>query len=173
VSKNFNRFPRQLSEEVARRMGAKWLAILDTQWGDPGQARRWFPINPDNHSGRRLYSLTQSKYPQVWVTNSCREAFGAAHFHGVPDRDWLIGNLNTLSPSQKKLPLLICGQVAQKVFDEIDVSDEYWHLGPIVRMLHPAARVWSRELIEHTQRELKEIANGRSGNHDRRIELGR
>ncbi len=124
---------------------ASFLVVLDTMWGHTTKdAERWFPINPDNHSGRRLYRLTGCRFPHVWVTNACPQQTNHATKHGKPSPTWLWGSLWMLDGRAKDLPLLVCGKVAQETF-RLVVG--HGHRGPVIRLKHPAARTWSEHDI--------------------------
>jgi hypothetical protein len=124
----------------------KFLAVLDTMWGDHDQAPSWFPINPMNLTGKRLYRLTKSKFPEVWVTNACRECVSHADKHGKPDTEWLLNNLNMIPNTLIKTPLLICGGTAQKTYAKI-VDPVIYHKRLEVFMPHPAYRKWTNEKL--------------------------
>ena len=125
---------------------AKALVVLDTMWGDVGKAPRWFAINPANHSGRRLYKLLRLRFGEVWVTNACRERVGRANVHGVPDAQWLLTTLCSLTPEQQCLPLFVCGKVAQSTFAKL--RKHYTHDGGVYYMMHPASRLWTKYLLK-------------------------
>lgn len=134
-----------------KRFGCKFLVILDTMWGHCSKkADQWFPINDRNFSGNRLYKLTGSRFPEVWVTNACRMMTTHATLHGDPSIEWLNNNLEMLPAYAKKLPLLVCGKVAKKVFKQVT----YEHQGPILKIMHPAARTWTKRKIKLTQNKI-------------------
>lgn len=136
----------------------EWLVILDTMWGTrPGKAINWFPINPENHSGKRLFQLTQCQNPLgIWVTNACPQCTDHATKHGKPDPVWLYGNLMTLSEFLRKRPLLVCGGVAQKTLKAI-TDPVYHHKGVVLELAHPAARNWTGEKLLKTKRILEGV----------------
>ena len=125
--------------------------VLETMWGTPGSAPGWFRINPQNHSGKRLFTLLGA--PEVvWVTNCCREQVGHATHHGVPDVDWLIKNLKRVEFDR----LLLCGKVAQETFARIGLDTASVLRGATVfRLPHPAARNWTKQLIQEWKEKLK------------------
>ncbi|KKL93991.1 hypothetical protein LCGC14_1869190 [marine sediment metagenome] len=93
------------------------VAILETMWDWRGQtsgagygeAPRYFRINPQNHSGRRLYKLIGPD-AKMLVTNACRELGKSAKDHGKPDPDWLRDNLQRLDNKMGGFDtLLVCG----------------------------------------------------------------
>jgi hypothetical protein len=108
--------------EGARMM--RVVAILDTMWdwrgqtsgAGYGQAPPFFRINPDNHSGKRLYKLV-GENAQLLVTNSCKELATHSRQHGTPDPEWLAKNLAEIELNRDdSVPmdlLLICGSVAK------------------------------------------------------------
>jgi hypothetical protein len=119
------------------------VALLDSFWGDtPGQAPRFFRINPRNLSGRRLYRIAGPH--RLIVTDSCREVQCSANHHGKPDPEWTRENLERLNALGFDL-LLICGKVA---------ADTYQAAGcnypAVLYMDHPAARRWSNQKLEET-----------------------
>jgi len=116
------------------------------------EAVRYFKINPQNHSGKRLYKLI-GPGAKLLVTNACRELVNHANKHGTPDPVWLHENLNTIL---EKFPIdliLVCGKVAQKTYADIG----YNFTPPVINIMHPAARTWSKKLIEETQQEISRI----------------
>ncbi|MFA5376299.1 MAG: hypothetical protein WC455_11195 [Dehalococcoidia bacterium] len=110
---------------------ARCVAVLDTFWGYEGKAPGMFRINPDNHSGRRLYWLLG--HEDLWCTNACKEAVGNARGHGAPNPEWLSGNLQRVTCDL----LLVCGTVAKQTLIRCA------HQPPCRRLYipHPAARV--------------------------------
>ena len=123
----------------------KCLAILETMWGGSGNAPGLFRINPDNHTGRRLYFFLG--HHDLWVTNACKELVGNARIHGTPDPEWLAKNLQRITYDL----LLVCGSVAHKTFEECgyvpDCRIEY--------IPHPAWRGWTKVGLELTRRKLQ------------------
>ena len=133
------------------------IAILETMWDWRGmtseagyrQAPRFFRINPQNHSGRRLYKLI-GPHVRLLVTNACKELGGSADDHGVADPVWLRINLEELERHGFDL-LLVCGKVAQGAFKESGYQ-------PRVKTLeipHPAARVWTKSYIAKITRRIQ------------------
>lgn len=133
-------------------MATKFVAILESMWDWRGmtsgagyqkeEAPRSFRINPDNHSGRRLYKLCGSR-ANLRVTNACRELQRSPNDHGTPDSAWLKENLKLLEPFDV---LLVCGNVAQQTYDVCG----YTALR-VLKVPHPAARMWTREMIADAQ----------------------
>lgn len=137
---------------------AKFLVVLDTMWGvSPGRAPAWFIINPWNHSGRRLYKLTEARVGELWVTNACPLRTDHAKRHGMPNPEWLHHNLWNMPLHCRRLPLLVCGKVAEQTYRE----SGYKHLGTVMFMAHPAARNWTRLRLLKAQRIIKKHAGGR------------
>jgi hypothetical protein len=124
------------------------VAILDTMWGsEPGQAPPYFKINPDNHSGRRLYNLVGDAF--LLVTNSCRELVTSAKDHGKPDPAWLAENLAWMHEQRKIDVLLVCGKVAQSTYAKCETVPQ---AARVINVPHPAARfVWTAELMAKTR----------------------
>lgn len=133
---------------------ARFIAILDTMWGVGGRAPKYFFINPNNASGRRLYKLTQACSIDLIVLNSCREQTSHADAHGTPDSEWLLSALRAVPSPYRSGILLVCGKVAQKTFDQI--ADQ-WR-GRVLKMPHPAARTWTKEQIADMQRRIAKLA---------------
>ena len=132
------------------------LAVLETMWGNsPGQASRFFKINPKNFSGRRLYSLI-GPGNNLLVTNACRELVTSAKHHGKPDPQWLFENLNRLHQRILFDVVLVCGKVAQSTFKQCGFR--YPSHVRIIEIPHPAARaVWNKEYIETVKAQIKGI----------------
>ena len=120
------------------------VAVLDTMWGTtPGKAVRFFRIDPENHSGRRLYQLVGAG-ANLRVTNVCKYMTDHATKHGKPDAFWLLEeNLRKLEPIDV---ILVCGKVASKTYE----SCGYVELTTtqVFRIPHPAARNWTKALIK-------------------------
>jgi len=140
---------------------ANVVALLESMWGwrgysSAGDVIRYFRINPDNFSGRRLYSLIGPQH-SLLVTNSCRECQRSANDHGTPDPAWVADNLRFLA-SEKMDLLLVCGKVAKETYERCGFQFER-----VLFMDHPAARRWTaegmttmRELIEARLKEVQE-----------------
>jgi hypothetical protein len=128
------------------------VAILDTMWGsEPGEAPPYFKINPNNHSGRRLYSLLGDGF-SLLVTDSCRELVTSASQHGKPDPAWLLANLTRMESNRHIDVLLVCGKVAQKTYAGSDFDPGS---SRVIEMPHPAARfIWTDELIARLRGEI-------------------
>jgi hypothetical protein len=127
----------------------KVVAVLDSMWdwramtSNAGhrEAPRFFRINPENFSGRRLYRIV-GKDVNLFVTNSCRELCRSASQHGTPDPEWLRENLDILAPFDV---LLVCGKVAQATYAKSGCT-----FPQKIELLHPAARMWTVELLDAT-----------------------
>lgn len=133
------------------------LVVLETMWGTHGSAPRWFPINPDNHSGKRLYRMTGMEDWHVWVTNACPQQTGHATQHGKPSPRWLHESLIRLPRHISPwTPLLVCGKVAQATYDEV-CENGYEHLGKVLRLRHPAARTWTTEQMQAVRRTITRL----------------
>ena len=137
----------------------KIIAVLDSMWdwrqqtsqAGYGQAPRAFKINPQNHSGKRLYRLV-GKDANLLVTNACKELVSAAHIHGTPDPEWLRSNLEHLMPFNL---LLVCGKVAQATYAKSGFQFECK-----LDIMHPAARTWSQAKIMAVAEEVKILLAG-------------
>lgn len=124
----------------------KVVAVLDTMWGWCGlekERTRHFRINPNNHSGRRLYWFLG--HHDLLVTNACPELVSSAKGRGKPDRYWLRENLAELWPFDM---LLVCGKVAQQTYEQRSAP----HPCRIIEMPHPAARTWDRQSLDFARR---------------------
>lgn len=113
------------------------------------RAPRWFTINPHNHSGRRLYRLVGTG-AELLVTNACPQLQHGPNDHGTPDPIWLAQNLRMLIPFNM---LLVCGKVAQDTYDKTDFQPA--KRIPVIRIPHPAARMWTRSMLDSTEAEIK------------------
>lgn len=151
---------------------AKVVALLESMWGwggynDPGaEAPHFFRINPDNHSGRRLYSLVGSH--ELVVTNCCRIVQETANDHGKPDLEWVRQNLQMASREMNLL--LVCGRIAKDSFERVasipsGITDGIAYIsgngtGEVFHWYaidHPAARRWSHAKIEQTQAHIERL----------------
>ena len=134
----------------------KVVAILESMWdwrqmtSDAGyrEAPRYFRINPENFSGKRLYRIV-GKDAELFVTNSCRELCISASHHGTPDPNWLRENLKILAPFDV---LLICGKVAQKTYIESG-----YRFSRKIEMPHPAARMWTNAMLDATTAKVRSM----------------
>lgn len=124
----------------------KIVALLESMWAWGGynepdeEAPRFYRINPNNFSGRRLYRICGDA--NIVVTNSCRFVQKSANHHGKPDPEWVRENLLQAHADGCNL-FLICGKIAQQTFEDIHLS----YL-PHIYMDHPAARRWSNEKLD-------------------------
>lgn len=117
------------------------------------EAPRYFRINSENHTGKRLYKLIGPDN-ELLVTNCCKELGTSANSHGKPDVEWLSTNLWLLSDWFDLL--LICGNVASKTYEQTGLKHER-----VITMLHPAARTWTKELIERMSIEIQHASEAR------------
>ena len=159
------------------------VAVLETMWdwrsqtSEAGynQAPRYFRINPQNFSGRRLYKLIGSE-SKLLVTNACRELVTGPEHHGKPDPQWLAENLSILDGQLERLPqhvrenevsplireglkfpaiqvLLVCGRIAQWTYRNCGFEPQE---ARVVEIPHPAARtVWTRDYIDKTIKSIQ------------------
>jgi hypothetical protein len=131
------------------------IALLESMWGwggynDAGEeAPRFFRINPDNFSGRRLYRMVGPSV-NLLVTNSCRIVQPSAKNHGTPDPAWVAANLKSAEPFDL---LLVCGKVAQETYDAAGL--QYLN---VIRMDHPAARRWSNAKLDAVTAQISAMA---------------
>lgn len=125
------------------------LVVLETMWGRAGKAPGLFHINPQNHSGRRLYWLLS--HSDFFVTNACRNQVNNAREHDKPDPVWLATNLQRC----KYDLLLVCGKVAQATYARCG----YVPNCRVLQIPHPAARTWTKATLEETRRLIEEGAH--------------
>jgi hypothetical protein len=124
----------------------KIVALLESMWGwrgynEPGEeAPRFFRINPDNFSGRRLYRLCGDAV--LVVTNSCRTVQQSANHHGTPDPEWVKQNLEKADADGCDL-FLICGKIARETYERTGLQ-----YSNVIFMDHPAARRWTNEKLD-------------------------
>lgn len=140
------------------------VAILETMWdwrgmtsgAGYGEAPRYFRINPQNFSGRRLYKLIGAD-AKLLVTNACRELVRSAKQHGTPDPAWLADNLRTLDGDRVDI-LLVCGKVARQTFAACGYKPR---AATVLEIPHPAARrVWTREFIDNVAARIQAAMPG-------------
>jgi len=129
------------------------IVVLDTMWGSRGRAPVFFRINPNNHSGKRLYKLIG--HEDFWVTNCCREQTTHARLHGTPDPSWLKQNLLRITPEV----ILLCGRVAQETWNRLGLDiATVKRESTVYRLPHPAARNWTKESLQlWTERLAKHV----------------
>jgi hypothetical protein len=128
----------------------KALVVLETMWGgNGGRAPRFFRINPNNFSGRRLYKLLG--HDDFYVTNACPQYVENANRHGTPNPEWLATSLQRLTYDL----LLLCGRIAQETYDQCGYTPKC----VILRMPHPAARMWTKQMLQEWQERLKKYAS--------------
>lgn len=138
---------------------ASVVALLESMWGWRGynqageESPRYYRINPNNFSGRRLYRIVGKEH-SLLVTNSCRMVQCSANHHGTPDPAWVLENLKFLRSEGMSL-LLVCGKVAQATFESAMTTSERT-LFPHIYMDHPAARRWSNETLDAMTQRVKE-----------------
>jgi hypothetical protein len=124
----------------------KIVALLESMWGwrgynDPGEeAPRFFRINHDNFSGRRLYRLCGDA--NLVVTNSCRIVQQSANHHGTPDPEYVKENLTRAQGDGCDL-FLICGKIAQDTYAKTGLDYDN-----VIFMDHPAARRWTTAQLD-------------------------
>ena len=147
-------------------MTKRAVAVLDVMW-DPSnagrKAPRHFKINPQNHTGRRLYKWLGDKY-ELLVTNACSQIVANANGRGRPDSCWLAENLQRLQPIDL---LLVCGETAFNTFDDTGINTGYSER--VLVLPHPAFRGWSKQgidlvhsLIQHGSSSARvALSNGR------------
>lgn len=128
----------------------KVIALLDSMWNwqgfSGGEPVRFFTINPNNVSGKRLYRLVGENV-ELLVTNSCREIGSHANAHGKPDANWVAENLRLLEPFDL---LLVCGLVAKQTY----LSKVFAYQNVLI-VDHPAARRWSHVTLEQTAQAIQ------------------
>lgn len=139
----------------------KVVAVLDTMWDWRGltttagyrQAPRFFQINPNNFTGRRLYQLIGSN-SKLLVTDACPELVSSPKEHGTPNTKWLRDNLVQLHSLMHGIDvILVCGRVAQKTFQQIHLE---FTRTEVIEIPHPAARtVWTKAYIEQIHNQIR------------------
>jgi hypothetical protein len=132
---------------------ANIVALLESMWGwrgctDAGDEVAYFRINPDNHSGGRLYRMVGDH--NLLVTNSCRQCQATANDHGTPDPAWVRANLTFLA-SEKMDLLLVCGKVAGETYERSG-----FQFPKVIFMDHPAARRWSNAKMAAVAKQIIE-----------------
>lgn len=136
------------------------VAVLEVMWdweeqtsraGYTQRAPKWFKINPRNKTGSVLYHLVEPRYGLL-VTNACPQVVSHPSQHGTPDTEWLRTNLQQLVSYGWVGCLLVCGKVANKTFDECGFDREC----RVVRIPHPAARMWKRRDLEWVRQVIQE-----------------
>jgi hypothetical protein len=130
------------------------VALLESMWGwrgysAEGDVIRYFRINPENFSGKRLYRICGDH--SLLVTNSCRECQASANDHGKPDPQWVADNLKFLAGQQMDL-LLVCGKVAKETYERSGFKFER-----VIFMDHPAARRWTNKALDDTHAEIERL----------------
>lgn len=139
-------------------MSTKVVALLESMWGWRGyhvaeeEAPRFFRINPDNFSGRRLYQLCGTA--NLLVTNSCRVVQRSANHHGTPDPVWVRENFEKAQKDGCVL-FLVCGRVAQRTYALTGLKFKN-----VLCIDHPAARRWSTETLEESRRKIARKLKG-------------
>lgn len=134
----------------------KIVALLESMWGWRGynsegeESPRFYRINPENFSGRRLYRICGEA--NLAVTNSCRMVQRSANHHGIPDPIWVAENLTRAQAEGCDL-FLICGKVAQATYDAAGLN-----FANVIRMDHPAARRWTNEKLDTLKAEVGSYA---------------
>jgi hypothetical protein len=134
---------------------ANIVALLESMWGwrgysEAGDVIRYFRINPDNFSGRRLYRIVGDGH-NLLVTNSCRECQSTASDHGKPDPAWVASNLTFLA-SEKMDLLLVCGRIAKETYEASG-----FQFPKVLFMDHPAARRWSNASLDAMTKRVAEM----------------
>jgi Uracil DNA glycosylase superfamily. len=139
------------------------VAVLDTMYDWRGktsgagyrEAPRYFRINPNNFTGKRLYRMVGKN--KLLVTDACRELVHSSKEHGTPDPVWLYENIVLLNKLRPIDILLICGRVAQKTFAEIlnMVDDPRLNRIKVLEIPHPAARNWTNEKLDKITEEIR------------------
>lgn len=122
------------------------IAVLETMWGWCGMERdrtKWFTINEQNFTGRRLYRMLGNR--RLLVTNACPQTVSSAGEHGTPDPKWLSANIAELRDKFDVRLFMVCGRVAQSTWCDADIRlDRYER---VIFMPHPAARGWTNEAL--------------------------
>lgn len=117
-------------------------------------APRFFRINPNNHSGRRLYKICGPEHNLI-VTNSCPIVQSSANHHGKPDPVYVAENLNKAFEDGADL-FLICGRIAQETYK---AANFHWVFPNVYFMDHPASRRWTVAKFEAARNAVAGHAN--------------
>lgn len=134
----------------------KIVALLESMWGWRGyhgegeEAPRFYRINRENFSGRRLYRICGDA--NLIVTNSCRTIQRSANHHGRPDPSWVTENLTKAHADGCNL-FLVCGRVAQDTYTSAGLQ-----FPNVIKMDHPAARRWTNEKLDLLKAEISNYA---------------
>lgn len=150
------------------------LCVLDTMWDWRSKtsaagfekAPNFFCINPQNHSGKRLFQLTglDPKRTHLWCTNVCPELVSGPKHHGTPNLERLAANLTRWEVLVRKKwvtkeeglenasTLLVCGNVAQSTFLLLKEKPLY----RTIFIPHPAARSWTRKMVKKVSQFIQE-----------------
>lgn len=131
-----------------------WRSATSSAGVSKCRAPKFFIINRNNFSGRRLYSLIGNDV-RLLVTESCKELVKSAKEHGTPDPIWLASNLTLLhSGLFKPSVILLCGKVAQKTFKD----SKFVTHACVIEIPHPAARVvWTKAYIEQIRQQIQGV----------------
>lgn len=136
------------------------VAVLDVMWGDRAADRgpRWFTINPENHSGRRLYKLTVGF--ELVVTNACPQVVTSAKGRGVPSPDWLALNVTALAKCDPSASLfLVCGSTAHATWKAAGLGEDVYGAA-VLFTPHPAWRGWTKAVIDELTARITLIREG-------------
>lgn len=133
------------------------VALLDTFYGWRGyhtagaEAPRYFRINHENFTGRRLYRICGSH--QLLVTDSCRYVVFSAREHGTPEPQWVAENLARLLIVGRMDLLLVCGAVAKETYQRCG-----FEFSKVLFIDHPAARRWTNAKLDETRALIEGLA---------------
>lgn len=112
------------------------------------QAPKWFTINPNNFTGRRLHWFLG--HNDFLVTNACPELVSSPNHRGTPSKDWLKSNLKEMYDRWKFDTVFICGSVARSIYEH-----NWLPLVRTIYMPHPAFRGWNRTTLDEAKRRIQ------------------
>jgi hypothetical protein len=118
------------------------LVILEVMWGPANGARNLFQINPNNHSGRRLYKIMPGRF---LVGDACPGIVSSAKERGIPSVDHLESVFDYAIGRGYTLPVVVIGgKIARETFEKMPVKPE---IKRVMFIPHPAARAfWTKEI---------------------------
>lgn len=129
------------------------LAILQNMW-DPtrSEALNVFKINRWNHTGKKLYNITEGH--DLWCTNSSSKCAPSANVKLPPDIQFL-----QRAMMRRRWDLfLVCGAQAHDTFHHVLLANKVLRSvveqSPVVFMPHPAYRMVTNKLMEGVKKHL-------------------
>lgn len=158
----------------------KVLAVLSVMWDWEGMtsgagyekiAPRFFTINADNVSGKRLYWFLDGLLQynsELQVTNACPQLVSSPNDKGTPSVKWLEENLaqwqyrlEVAKEKQEETLVLVCGKVAQATYDVVNLKPS----SRTIYLPHPAARMWTRSSLDLAKQFIQDTRIVSQRNH--------